>query len=201
MKEELLYFFYGRAEYRGLDLKASDLEAERPMCFVLGEIDAGSILSTFPFDTGAFQIEGGIKENFFPHIEDVFALSMGGEITDCQKLVQCFYGNNDKFRNNDPEKLDFDPFLELEVGSYIQLINKRGIDTLDGRSSTPEIVALENISLDEVEYVIVHIENDSSPFFKQKCKEHRIEPIYFHTKTPLRPGEYISVIQDRFDSL
>ena len=201
LTEELIYFFYGRAEYRWFEQEASDLPGEKPVCFIVHNIDDGDIYSTFPFDTGAYGIENGIRQKFFPHIEDVLELSIGADITSAQQLITAFYGDNDAYKTNDPKLLNVDEFYELEVAAYLQLVSRSGKAFLDGRRATPEIVAHNRISLRDVSYVIAPLQAQSSSTFMATCLSYSITPVFYDINTPLRPSEYISVIQQKFNEL
>lgn len=200
--EKLQYFFYGRAEFRKESKLASDLNPDKPMCFVLKELDPDSIFTIFPFDSGAFDMEDGIKENYFPHISDVLELSIGSCISCIQKLISCFYGNNENFMQNNPRKKDdYDPLADLEVGSYIQLISRTGKSKLDGRASTPEIITHKPIPLSSVEFIIAPIQIQNSAYFDELCDTHDIMPLFYSCRTPLAEGAFISVIQDKLESI
>lgn len=204
LEESLCYFFYGRAEYRGRGYKASDLDGERPVCFVIKNVDKNDIFSVFPFDTGAFYLKDGVQERYFPNVSDILDLSIGDDVESAQRLITKFWENNDNFINNKPmddAQVQYDNFSEMEVGAYIQLLSKHGRDELDGRVSTPEIVALNDISLHQVEFIIAPSQISDSEAFRRNCDDYGIVPIYYYTMTPLKENEYISVIQDRFYEL
>lgn len=201
LKEKLLYFFYGRAEYRSRGQKASDLPGEKPVCFVCKNFDDSDILATFPFDSGAFYLNDGIRDQYFPHIEDVLDLNLGDRLLSIQRLVSKFFGDNAQYLENDPLRANLDPFKDLEAAAYLQLLNSGGMSILDGRSTTPEMVIHAPISLNNVEYLIAPLQMKGSSYFINRCMSFAITPVYYNIKTPLMPREYISVIQEKLYEL
>lgn len=201
LREDLLYFFYGKAEYRGKGHRASDLPGEKPVCFICNDIPDGSIFATFPFDSGAFYLEEGIKERFFPHIKDVLELNVGDQIENIQCLITRFFGNNQGYYDGEYIRLNLDPLLDIEAAAYLQILSSGGLSILDGRATTPEIVAHTEIPLTSVNYVVAPTQMKSSAYFLGECANNGIVPIYYNIKSPLLPREYISVIQEKIHEL
>lgn len=201
LNEELLYFFYGKAEYRTRGNKASDLPGEKPVCFVCRSVNDGDVFTTFPFDSGAFYLSEGIKELYFPHVEDVLDLSLGNTMSSIQKLVTKFFGDNDQYIENEVQRLNIDPLFDLEAAAYIQLLLSGGLSILDGRSTTPELVIHEPVSLNKVDFIVAPVQMQKSLYFITQCSNYSIVPIYYHIKSPLMPREYISVIQEKIHDL
>jgi hypothetical protein len=147
-KEDLLYLFYGRPEYKP--------SHERPptshlggasICFILSPDCLSSIKRIYPFDSGAFArqlykaqlLDGMTLEDFsLPAVADI-----------PPRVVRSFFGSNENYYfGNAVESKSIDP-LEYEVQCYYNLIREQGTADYDDRRSSIEISTTASITLSD----------------------------------------------------
>lgn len=198
-KSNLLYFYYGRAEYREFADSVTANSNLKPICIILKGIQNDEIETTFPFDSGAFDRNGGLKDIFFQHIHNVEELSIGKDVFSAQKLVKCFYENNDNYINFYPVHRQSDPFEEPDVECYNRLVLGHSKGELDGRSSTIEIISNKNIPTSNIIAIIAPNDFKNSHSLKNKLDTLGIELQFYFSRSPQMVDNFSSVIQHCFN--
>lgn len=199
MKEDLLYFFYGRAEYRdGADF-VNNLNSRKPICFIVDSSKCHEVYKVFPFDTGAFDRCNGIRSNYFDHISDINDLMIGNDIESAQKLVKTFYQTNKNYWSFKAIPKKFNEFTEMDACNYTKLISSQPTGNLDGRASSVEIITKYEIPCEDVVAIIAPYDFFDQDGFNELINEFNITPIFYRCSSPSKIAEFSSLIRDKFE--
>lgn len=189
-KELLLYFFYGRVAYRvHPNEPANALTSYAPVCFVLKPAAVANAKRIYPFDTGAF--EAKFYENSMHHKMERgdFEVSNGDESP--QRIVKAFFGTNKDYIENKPcLKAPNDP-LDLEVESFIALINDPTKNTRDDRVSAIEIQVDRSVPLSGNLLAAILPNNLRTTWLIPELRKISATPLFYSITNRMKPSESV----------
>lgn len=195
---ELVYFFYGRPSYRikGQGMPSS-AAVYHPVCFILDFEKTGLPHHIFPFDSGA-QYHGLFNDFLHPSWVNR-SFQMQPSIDTPGKLVKCFYGNNENYVHEAAVRREFSP-LDLELGSYQDLISNKGTTKYDNRRSTVEVAYDCNISItpDNLISIVLPMNFMADPRVMDFVTRMKIN-VETYSTSHVNPSEYHSSIKVRVD--
>ncbi|MDI1254563.1 MAG: hypothetical protein PSV16_00555 [Flavobacterium sp.] len=146
--EELLYAYYGLPSYRSNYSKSTLNPAYYPCCFILNPTELGELYKMFPLDSGAFESIPEIKEMFFHRNSKIIDFEIEAKMENAKKIIKTFYGTNEQYISQQPNKNVLFSALDFEANGYHNLINYRGGSIADDRASSIEIIFNKEINLD-----------------------------------------------------
>jgi hypothetical protein len=166
--EPVVYAFYGRAAFRaGSEFKVTNLPSMFPTILILDPRTVPTPKYVFPFDSGAF-VDGKMDQFLHPYMP-LFDFLLPPDPASVAKLVNAAFGGHDAFFRNNPTT-GFDvPASNYEADSYRHIVSK-GIEDLDDRGTTPELVFTERIELDKsARAIILPDVLEKDPAFMRLC--------------------------------
>lgn len=145
--EQLLYTYYGRPAYRIKTSKANSLLSYFPICLIFNTKRLGLPKKIYPFDSGAYQSLQSLREKYFHKKMTIQDFKLRTSKATGQRVVEAFYGDNQKYLNIKPkEKLSI-PAGELEVLSYYSMITDNSTTDFDDRMSTLEYIYDKDVTI------------------------------------------------------
>ena len=154
-KEELLYFFYGKAAYPiGEKEKYKKTDALCcPVCFII-DIEKVDIYRVFPFDTGAF--EAKMYSQFIHKHMHINEFEIDNNSSAIRAYISVVFGDNTRYlRGISAEKEAEDTY----VNSLLKMLSANGAFEIDERSNTIEVICKKAIDISKEIKGIVLPEN------------------------------------------
>src|SRR6185437_3932045 len=145
LNESVIYAFYGRAAFRGKsDFGPTNLACLFPTVLVIDPYSVPLPKYIFAFDSGAF-VDGKMDRFLHPYMP-LFDFLLAPEPVSAGRLVNAVFGTNDAFLRNPPNPGFQVPPSNFEADCYRHIVLE-GIEDLDDRGTTPELVFAERIEL------------------------------------------------------
>lgn len=191
--EPLLYLFYGRPSYRvNSQVLATAIRAYASICFILKPGVLQSPRRVFPFDSGAFHHDLFRDSMHRKMQRDDFALEP--DLTSPQRLINLYFGDNDRYYRNQPiAELDLPP-LAFEAASYHALITDRQENRYDERISSVELQIAEDLPLSGTVEAVVLPDAFVVPDVMASLQSISADAIPYSFIDRLRPENYASSI-------
>lgn len=143
--EPVIYAFYGRAAFRGkIEFGPTNLACLFPTVLIIDPNSVPPPKYVFAFDSGAFV--GGKMDRFLHPYMPLFDFLLAPEPVSAGRLVSAVFGTNDSFFRNSPRPEFQVPPSNFEADCYRHIVLE-GIEDLDDRGTTPELVFADKIEL------------------------------------------------------
>jgi len=193
--EPLLYLFYGRPAYRvNSQVLSSGIEAYAPVCFILSPRPT-AIRRVFPFDSGAFEHSKLAEAMHHQMILEDFGLEP--DMLSPRRLVGLFFGDRDRYYQNQPRTDLALPALEFEATSYQALIGSRHENVFDERISAIEVQVDAPLPLADCEAVVLPDRLADEPEVLRRLTAAGCEVIPYNYIARLRPEAFTSDLYSR----
>lgn len=148
LKENLIFTYYGKAEYRPKESHNVNNATYPLVIFIFNTDVLLDIYGVYPFDTGAYVKIPEIKERFFHKKINVNDFKLANEIESAKKIIKTFFGSNENYINLETIYKKAFNRLDFQVDGYIKLLNDDTCNTYDNRVKTIEVSHHKKIKLD-----------------------------------------------------
>ena len=201
-EKDYVYAYYGIPSYRKSSEDATKNKVWFPVCFILNYDFLPSFSKMYPFDTGGFMTNDKMRGKYFHDKMGVSDFELGRDIIDAARVIQVFYGGNEKYIRNEPcVGADFFGDLDFEARGYASLISSESRGFYDNRASTIEIIYDDSIHLNKeslVQVVIPESFLDEDIVLESLSDEYEIKsPLTYYTIRG-NPVEYFGVIYNEY---
>ncbi len=149
--KELLYYFYGKPSYpvgEKIKSKRTD-DLYCPVCFVVNP-NKVSIFRIFPFDSGAF--DGELYTDFLHTEMTIEDFELENSIDSILAYISVIFDDNKNYIDGISCKHESD---NIEIDSFLNLLNAKGAFNIDERANTVEIISKENVKINDVVECII----------------------------------------------
>lgn len=193
--EKLTYLFYGRPAYRvNANEKPAGLQHFLPICLIFKPEWTPLIKRVFPFDSGAF--ENGMYEAFLHKGMKLDDFELEPDLRSAGKLISLFFQSPGAYMSARAKpSLDLDP-EEFEAHSYMALLNAKGSNSVDCRSSSIEIQVSDPIDLHSSLEAVILPSSFSNGNIGSKIRALGVLTLPYNTYDHSKPIEYMSSIMD-----
>lgn len=136
--DDVFYLFYGRPSYKPYsNSEYTNLEAFRPVAFILKPDSALSIKRIFPFDTGAHASK--LYTDFIPEHASLENFELDASLDCAARSVALFFGDCKNYYLGKTVAVNGVPPTNLTVKSLIGLFEAKGLSKIDDRKSAIEV--------------------------------------------------------------
>lgn len=191
--EVLTYFFYGRPAYRPAgDEKPLTLQHYCPVVLIFKPDLIATAKRIFPFDTGAFNL--GLYAPFLHQKMKLEDFELEASPDTPSKVVSLFFGTNEAYLSGKPSqnvRLDASDF---EAQSYLGVIEAKGSNMVDSRSSSIELQTNEPIMLDAEVAAVILPQVFLDGKIGESLKGLNIDALPYASYAMFRPAEFMAHI-------
>ncbi len=193
---DLIYYFYGKSSYfvaNNIGSRGDNLYF--PVCYIF-DIESIEIEKVFPFDSGAFANK---KFGGFLHGKmDINDFAIKPTTSQIKGFIKTFFNNNDNYYKG-KSKCDPEKYVDNDIATaYINIINNKGEESYDERSSSIEILSKTELDLNKhLRAIILPFDLVSSCKQIKELEANGVDIITYHTFGG-NPGSYNAVIRHLF---
>lgn len=201
LKDDLLYTFYGKPEYKSNINVNVNIDDYSKICFILNAEYFKDFNRIYPFDSGAFINKTKFKKKYFHESINIDQFQLEGNILNAKKIVKTFYSDNENYINNKSQLSKDVPSIDFVIKGYVRVIQDKTNTPLDNRKNTIEVIHDKKIPLnrDSVKQIIMpNMYLDNADLMKIIKNEFNITKPLTYRLSSGNPSHYWGVINEKY---
>lgn len=204
---DLLYFYYGKPNYRSNQYGTPTTSAvSLPICILFKNsiLNSNKIEHIFPFDSGAFQ--NNIYDGFIEESANLDEYALLPTLSCVGKFLNYMFENFDEYYRGHPKDIPVPP-IPVQISNLFNLYRATGRQKFDDRAKSIEISVSNHVDLSKDNIELIICPDKLRKILDEKFKDN-ITIEYYPTKDLCNPNDYYGVInhifvkylEEKFDS-